>query len=267
MRHSGPARAPASRRGISAAGGLESGSGSWHAMPLWSEVNAGLEREGWARGNACAMKAMLGADDHAWQGFVGGWDAMPLDRYMGDGGAYRRRRYGVYRVGPRCIDRLPRQPHHQLVEHNKLNGGIERWFAPLAPEVAESSILARVLAICRALFAPMAPVRDNWRAEVHQFRIEATACGRGLPTPEGRHRDGVTAGLALMIARSGVEGGRTRLWAPGGGMMAEFTMIDPGEALFFDDSRLLHEVTPLVPAKRDVAGHRDMLIVTYSEAG
>lgn len=225
-----------------------------------------LSRDGWARRAAAEMKAVLGADESAWRRFAGGWDAMPLDTYMADGGSYRRRRYGVFHVGPRLIAPVPAQPHYQSLGHNRLNGGIDRWFAPLSEDVAGSLTLARILECCRELYAPLAPAPEGWRVEVHQFRIEAAGSSAGLPTPEGRHRDGVTAGFAMLIARNGVEGGVTRLWEPCGRSLASFTMTEPGEALFFDDRRIFHDVTPISAAAEGSRGHRDVLIVTFAQA-
>lgn len=207
---------------------------------------------------------MLGVGDSAWRSFAGGWHGMPVDTYMADGGSYRRRRYGVFDVGPRSIAPLLGQPHYQSLDHNRLNGGIDRWFAPLSAEVAGSAILARMLECCREAYAPLTPAAKGWRAEVHQFRIEAAGRDAGLPTPEGRHRDGVIAGLVMLIARDGVDGGVTRLWVPEGGHLASFAMTHPGETLFFDDRKLLHEVTPVYAAAKASGGYRDVLVITFA---
>lgn len=210
------------------------------------------------------MKANLGICENDWRSFARGWDAMPADTYMADGGSYRRRRYGVFDVGAHAILPVPCQPHYQSLEHNRLNGGIERWFAPLSEAVAGSAILAGMLEHCREAFAPLVRAAHGWRAEVHQFRIEAKWRDPGIPTPEGRHRDGVAAGLVMLIARDGVAGGVTRLWTSEGGHVARFTMTDPGEALFFDDRRLLHEVTPVNAITSVCGGCRDVLVVTFA---
>lgn len=223
-----------------------------------------LHVDGWTRRTAAEMKAMLGASEEAWRSFAQGWEAMPADTYMADGGRYRRRRYGVFDLGPRSIIPVRGQPHYQSLDHNRLNGGVERWFAPLSEVVADSSILARILEHCREAYASLVPEANGWRAEVHQFRIEARRGDPGLPTPEGRHRDGVAAGLVMLVARDGVAGGVTRLWTSDGCQLASFEMTDPGEMLFFDDRRLLHEVTPVCVASEASAGHRDVLVVTFA---
>ena len=51
---------------------------------------------------------------------------------MADGGRYRKRRFAVFAAdGRRGIARKPHQPHYQSRDYNSLNGGIERWFAPI----------------------------------------------------------------------------------------------------------------------------------------
>ncbi len=228
-----------------------------------AELSARLVNCGWVRRTAAAMQALLGTSASDWQRFADGWDDMPVDTFMADGGGYRRRRHGVFEVGPRSMKAVLGQPHYQSRAHNRLNGGVDRWFAGLSQDVTDSAVLRRILRTCREVYTPLVPRADRWRAQVHQFRIEATANAAGLPTPEGRHRDGVTAGLVMLIGRAGVKGGVTRLWTPGGDRLARFAMTNPGEALFFDDRKLLHDVSPVVAATDSAVGHRDVLVVTF----
>src|SRR5262245_40107894 len=67
-----------------------------------------------------------------WSGFTDSWNRLELDRYMADGGRYRRRRHAVFEAVPDGgIVRAPHQPHFQSLEYNTLNGGIARWFEPV----------------------------------------------------------------------------------------------------------------------------------------
>jgi hypothetical protein len=248
-------------------GGAPLGRAAASAAAWRAHLSSELSRDGWARRSAVEMKDVLGVREGAWQSFVGGWRGMPVDTYMADGGGYRQRRFGVFEIGPQAIVSITGQPHHQSLEHNRLNGGFDRWFAPLSQEVANSAILARILACCRETYSALVPDAAGWRAEVHQFRIEAAGRHAGHPTPEGRHRDGVFAGLVMLIARDGVEGGVTRLWTPKGRQLASFAMITPGEALFFDDRKLLHEVTPVYAPATSSEGYRDVLVVTFAPTG
>ena len=77
---------------------------------------------------------------------------------------------------------------------NPLNGGIDRWFAPVDDGTGRHPALQRLLRLCAHTFAAAsgAPAAAQpWLVEAHQFRIEATVGVAGLPTPEGVHRDGV----------------------------------------------------------------------------
>jgi hypothetical protein len=66
-------------------------------------------------------------------GWAGFWDDLPPDRYLRDGGRYRRRRHGCFVVEGGRVDAVAHRAHWQPVEYNALHGGIERWFEPLAP--------------------------------------------------------------------------------------------------------------------------------------
>ena len=73
-------------------------------------------------------------------------------------------------------------------------------------------------------------------------------------------------GLTLMlIARSQVRGGETRVFEAAGPSGLRFTMTEPGSALLLDDHRVIHETTPLQPDGG--AGYRDTLVLTYRREG
>ena len=93
-----------------------------------------------------------------WDIFAGSWDSLELDTYMADGGRYRRRRFGVWHAGRPdagrggAIERGDHQPHYQGLDYNTLNGGIERWFEPIEPEIGDGATMRTILEYCRALF-------------------------------------------------------------------------------------------------------------------
>ena len=67
-----------------------------------------------------------------WEPFAASWANLGPDTYMADGGRYRRRRHAVFAahdIG--AITRAAHQPHYQSLDHNNLNGGVERWFEPV----------------------------------------------------------------------------------------------------------------------------------------
>lgn len=215
---------------------------------------------------AAEMHALLkSAGDLAdWGIFAASWDGMPVDRYMADGGRYRRRRHAVFTApatGP--IRRQPHQPHFQGLEYNPLNGGIERWFEPIPDAIGQGSSLTTILAFCRRVFGRLAPRVPAWHVEVHQFRIEAVEGAEARPTPEGVHRDGVDYVLVLLIRRVNLLSGTTTIHEPGGGLLGSFTLATPFDATLIDDARVHHGVTPVRPLRTGEPAYRDVLVVTF----
>ena len=220
-----------------------------------------LRERGFAVLDAAGMAQLLDTvparlDD--WRAF---WDDLPPDRYLRDGGHYRRRRHSCFVVQDDKVARVPQRAHWQPVEYNALHGGIERWFDPMDPAwVAQplwQALLAR-LGECASGLRGAQP----WFVEAHPFRID-TAGGIGRPTPEGAHRDGVDLVAVILAARQGVKGGETRVFEATGPHGIRFTMTEPWTTLLLDDARVIHETTPIQPLPGAPAGHRDTLVLTF----
>ena len=201
-----------------------------------------------------------------WPGFADSWQRLELDRYMADGGRYRRRRHAVYAVSADGIQPQPHQPHWQGLDYNPLNGGIERWFEPLETASAGSDSLRTVLRFCADVFSALAPEVPAWKVEVHQFRIEAAAGEPGQPTPEGIHRDGVDYVLVLLVRRHNIASGTTTIHTPAGDDLGSFTLTQPFDATLVDDHRVYHGVTPVEPIDPQQPAFRDVLVVTFRAA-
>jgi hypothetical protein len=199
--------------------------------------------------------------DRRWPGFVAGWDDLPRDTWMADGGTYRRRRYGAFRVeGGRC-ERLPHRPHYQELDHNPLNGGLERWFAPMLDASAESPLFRDLLLVTAALLEDS---KAAWLVEAHQFRIEASAGRPGLPTPEGMHRDGRDRVLILLVNGRNFTGGTTRVEDAAGAPLLEHRLSYPGEALLLDDRAVRHGTSPIEAIDSRLPAWRDTLVLTFA---
>ncbi|MBN8873081.1 MAG: 2OG-Fe dioxygenase family protein [Rhodospirillales bacterium] len=227
-----------------------------------------LRQEGFAFVPAAEMRARLEAVGSLadWQAFAASWDDLGLDTYMADGGRYRKRRHAVFAVSADGIAPQPRQPHYQSRDYNALNGGIERWFEPVRPEIAGGATMQAVLGFCHALFDGLKP-SPRWKVEVHQFRIEARRGEAGQPTPEGMHRDGVDYVLVLLIGRSNIQSGETSIHALDGRALGSFTLTDPCDAALVDDGRVMHGVTAVEPLDPTRPGARDVLVVTFKAEG
>ena len=199
-----------------------------------------------------------------WPAVAASWNHLELDQYLPEGARDRCRRFAVYAID-RCgaVERLAHQPHYQQPQYNALFGGVERWFAPVATDVGSSAALMTILRFCNRLFRGLASGVDQWRVEVHQFRIDAGAGRPGNPTPEGVHRDGVDFVLVLLASRVNIVSGTTTVYDPEGGALGSFTLTDPFDAAIVDDRRVAHGVTPVSPLDPSQPGHRDVLVVTF----
>jgi len=229
-------------------------------------VERTLMDAGYARLDGPETLAALGQPDaEAWSRFTGSWDDLGQDLYMADGGRYRRRRFATFQVVDGVASRKPHQPHFQSRDYNQLNGGVQRWFEPVTDAVAASPVTRAIFARCGALFTAASgrPARQPWHVELHQFRIEATPDAAGQPTPEGLHRDGVDWVFVMLAGRRNVAEGVTEIGAADGRPLGRFTLTEPGDAIFLDDRRVRHGVTPITPLDPTQPGCRDALVVTF----
>jgi hypothetical protein len=225
-----------------------------------------LAHDGFAFMPAVRMRPLLAQAGPLgdWDRFAASWDDLAVDPYMADGGRYRRRRHAVYAVSEDgAIARQPHQPHYQSLDYNPLHGGIERWFEPVRPEIAEGPSLTTILGFCRALFGGLAPEIRAWHIELHQFRIEARPGEAGLPTPEGMHRDGVDYVLVLLVRRRNIKSGTTTIHGLDRTLLGSFTLTDPFDAALVHDARVYHGVTPVEPLDPAAPAYRDVLVVTF----
>ncbi len=237
--------------------------------PELRAVRAAVAERGFAQVRGEAMEALLGLrrEQEALDGFTGSWDRLEVDGFMADGGRYRRRRHANFaaRRGMPDHGRRPHCPHFQEVVHNGLNGGVERWFAPMEDAVADGAPLRALLDFGRGLADALHGARD-WFVEAHQFRIEAAAGAPGFPTPEGVHHDGVDAVLIAMVARRNLAGGETLVADRDGAELARFTLRDRLDAALLDDRRVRHGVSPVRPADPALPSCRDVLVLTWKRA-
>jgi hypothetical protein len=226
-----------------------------------------VRRDGFAFRPGGDMRSLLCATGLGdWSSFAASWDDLGLDLYMADGGRYRRRRFAVFNLCGDLITRKPHQPHYQSRDYNPLNGGLQRWFEPVLEAAARHDVVQGLLGVCASIFGRLTPASDHqapWHVEMHQFRIEAIVGQAARPTPEGAHRDGVDWVCVMLVNRCNVSSGITHIYDSGGGSLRQFTLIDPLDTVFVDDTRVRHGVTPIEPLDPGTKAFRDVLILTY----
>jgi hypothetical protein len=228
-------------------------------------IRSELQRQGWCYVAGADLLAWLACPPSSWAAFAETWDDLDRDRFMGDGGRYRYRRHASFTLAAGAtLARNAHRPHAQAVDFNRLNGGIERWFSPIAPPIADGPIMRGFVSLCTRAFALGAA--ETWQIEAHQFRI-VTSEGMGKPTPEGLHRDGVDFVFISLIERHNVAGGVTRVVRPGRPERSHvIELARPGDSLFLDDTKVMHEVSPVHAAAEDFPGHRDVLVLTFAKS-
>jgi hypothetical protein len=232
--------------------------------PPYSDAARALDdvrRDGYAVLTPDALAGVADVPLAALQAMEPSWDDLPADGYLRDGGRYRRRRHSCFISDGRRLEQVPHRAHWQSQEYNALHGGMQRWFEPIVPDTiaqpAWSPLLLSLAQWCSSIKGG-----QPWHIEAHQFRIDTTD-GIGRPTPEGAHRDGVDFVAVLLVARSGIKGGETRVFEADGPAGQRFTLAEPWSLLFLDDARVIHESTPIQPLREGGQGHRDTLVLTF----
>ncbi|WP_237478529.1 2OG-Fe dioxygenase family protein [Lichenibacterium dinghuense] len=214
-----------------------------------------------------AMGRLLAAAGSAdWDGYARSWDDLRPDRFMADGGTYRKRRFACFAVSAGGLAPKPPRPHFQTRENNPLNGGVARVFEPVLPAIALHPANRAVMAACLHLFTEATPAARRpaaWHAEMHQFRIEARPGESGQPTPEGLHRDGVDWVLVMMVRRENVADGVSTIADAERRPLETATLLHPLDASLVDDHRVFHGVSPITAVDPSRPAFRDVLVVTF----
>jgi len=223
-----------------------------------------LKAQGFAVLAAEAVHQWVQPDHAALEAWLPHWDDLPSDKYLKDGGHYRRRRHSCFVVDAESVTLEPHRAHWQPLQYNALHGGMQRWFEPMVPAMvahpAWQRLILQLATVASALRGP-----QPWYVEAHQFRIDTTN-GIGRPTPEGAHRDGVDLVAVFMVGRQRIKGAETRVFEANGPNGQRFTLNEPWSVVLLDDARVVHESTPIQPLEEGELGWRDTLVVTLRRA-
>jgi hypothetical protein len=222
-----------------------------------------LQANGYAVLNPSGVCALARCERAELEALHPGWTDLPADEYLKDGGRYRRRRHSCFVVAGPDVKQVPHRAHWQPLDYNALHGGMKRLFTPIAPATVAASVWPRLLQAVGDVSSKLKG-KQPWYVEAHQFRID-TAHGIGRPTPEGAHRDGVDVVAIFLVGRANVKGGESRVFEAAGANGKRFTLTEPWTLLLLDDTRVIHESTPILPTGE--GGYRDTLVLTYRAGG
>jgi len=222
---------------------------------------------GFARRGPAEMRELVPGSDSALRDFTESWQGLETDGFMRDGGRYRLRRLANFLAipGEPGHRRGLHRAHFQATVHNTLNGGVDRWFAPVEDATVANPFCQGLLDLGRDVADRLHP-GTRWFVEMHQFRVQAQPGSPGHPTPEGVHHDGVDVVLIAMLARTNLQGGETRVTDDEGNELARFTLDGLLDLVIVDDRRVMHGVTPVQPADDALPSSRDVLVLTWKKS-
>lgn len=226
-------------------------------------INYALRTDGYAVLNPADMLTFGSCEIAELQVLQAGWNKLPADHFLKDGGRYRHRRHASFVVDEATLTQVPHRSHYQPFAYNALHGGMHRLFEPVKYEDIQQPVWSRLLLaigqVCSHVKTP-----QPWFVEAHQFRIDTTG-GIGRPTPEGAHRDGVDFVAILLVDRVNIKGGESRIFEADGSNGKRFTLLEPWTLVILNDQRVIHETTPIQPTAE--GGYRDTLVLTYRSGG
>ncbi len=210
------------------------------------------------------MSTYYETQSQEWEQFCNSWDHLCLDAFMKDNGKYRYRRYSVFtwQAQSKQLVIEPKQPHYQTVDYNHLNGGVQREYETFENSVVFSPIFNRIMSFNISVLNTLHPNQD-WHIEAHQFRILTSPDMKGLPTPEGIHRDGRNYVMMMFIDKKNITGGETTIYDLSKKPLLTHTLGIPSETVFVNDEMVMHGVSPIKANDSTHPASRDMLVVTF----
>ena len=146
-----------------------------------------LKAQGFAVLDAASVSALAGVDLGQLHALDVDWATLPPDRYLKDGGRYRRRRHACFVVDGARVERSPHRAHWQPLDYNALHGGMQRWFEPIDPASTARPAWAQLLAWLGAVASGLRGARPGLQSGC---ATAAMVC-RGPPVSHrhhGRHR-------------------------------------------------------------------------------
>lgn len=196
--------------------------------------------------------------------FVEEWENLCEDRFMGDGGRYRQRRYGRFllEAASGALQFLEGTSIYQSLEDNPLNGGVLRTFEQLTPEFRSNPFLLALVAFDYANL-PLGPEDPGrWTVGVHQIRITAQPREVAKPSPEGIHIDAERFTVQHLVGRHNVTGGLFSAYDQQRSPVFEWLQHDQFDSVYFT-GETLHGASPIRSSDGRNPGCRDILLIDF----
>ncbi len=195
------------------------------------------------------------------------WNNLELDKFMTDGGTYRQRRFGRYKFDLMKQELMlieGENDFYQSKQLNHLNGGIIREFAPVDSEFAKSETLNLIVKYCLSILPINISEYKSLSINTHLFRVICTGSGLSLPTPEGIHRDGHSFVSQHLISKNNIHGGISGIYDNNNSPILHRQLYNSMDTIIIDDTKVKHDVSPVLSMNNYNEGYRDMLIIDYN---
>ena len=101
----------------------------------------------------------------------------------------------------------------------------------------------------------------EWLIHCHEIRVHAHSGVKGIPVPEGIHKDGAEFVLMGCVAREGVKGGISHIYDDQEMPPIFGVTLMAGEAILVSDRDVFHMVSPLIAENGQ--GYRDMILMGF----
>lgn len=183
-------------------------------------------------------------------------DNIPKDPYIQEG--YRYKSLARCRVKGNRVEKQPHTPLFQNKNINPVNGGLVIVY----PEINNFNATKEAL----LLFTNTFKIDYSHEFLVQAQRTKCTNKKEGITTPEGLHRDDIYFLAIVCVNQYNISGSETQL-KDNQGNIVFLKMLNPGEILLIDDSKLLH-YTSNVTVKNPNLNHfgfRDILIISSTK--
>lgn len=184
------------------------------------------------------------------------FDKLSLDVYVKEG--FRRKHIKRVLRRDENLEHLPLQPLYQSIDTNPTHGNIDRVYPEYIPGDPEE--LGKLI----KFFINKSPIPETARLLIQAQRITCHPHQEGHPAVEGWHRDGVTAIGVACINRQNIQGGVSEFRDKTGKIIR--IMLQPGNLVLFDDTTVVHRVTPInILDTNKPYGHRDVILLSYPD--